>query len=71
MEVLDTLYAYLPENLALAEGEEAYAQWDGFAGYDPRVYDNYLLQGEGTRVNTNTKVTILWNGGDWPPLRCR
>ena len=38
---LDSLYAYLTENLALAEGEEAYAQWDGFAGYDPRVYDNY------------------------------
>ena len=62
---LDGLYAYLPRNLALAEGEEAYAQWDGFAGYKAVAYDNRLMQGEGVKIGTNTSVTILWDGGDF------
>lgn len=62
---LNGLYAYLPKNLALAEGEEAYAQWDGFTGYNAKVYDNRLLQGEGVKVKTNTSVTVLWDGGDF------
>ena len=62
---VDGMYAYLPENLAQMEGEEAYAQWDGFAGYSARVYANRLLQGESTGVGVNTAVTILWDGGDF------
>jgi len=62
---LDGLYAHLPNNLALAEGEEAYAQWDGFVGYKGVVYTNRLLQGEGVKIGVNTSVTILWDGGDF------
>lgn len=62
---LDGMYAYLPKNLALAEGEEAYAQWDGFAGYNAVVYDTRLLQGDGVKIGVNTSVTILWDGGDF------
>ena len=59
------MYAYLPKNLARLEGEEAYAQWDGFAGYNAFAYDNRLLQGEGTKLQVNTSVTVLWDGGDF------
>lgn len=62
---LDGMYAYLPKNLAMAEGEEAFAQWDGFAGYKAVAYDNRLMQGEGTTIGVNTPVTILWDGGDF------
>ena len=61
---LDGLYGYLPQNLALAEGEESYIQWDGFAAHQAKVYDNRLLQGEGVQISVNTSVTILWDGGD-------
>jgi len=62
---LDGMYAYLPKNLAQLEGEEAYAQWDGFAGYKAVVYDNRLMQGEGVKIGVNTYVTVLWDGGDF------
>ena len=62
---IDGLYAYLPKNLVQMEGEEAYAQWDGFSGYNASVYTNRLMQGEGMKIGTNTTVTILWDGGDF------
>ena len=66
---LNGLYAYLPRNLAQPEGEEAYAQWNGFAGYKAVVYDNRLMQGEGVKIGVNTSVTILWDGGDFYVVR--
>lgn len=62
---LDGLYAYLPQNLALLEGETPYEQWDGFAGYSAAVYESYLVQGEKKDVAVNTSVTVLWDGGDF------
>ena len=62
---MEGIYAYLPENLALLEGEEAYAQWEGFAARNALVYDNAKLQGEGVKVNVNTVVTVLWDAGDF------
>lgn len=62
---LNGLYAYLPKNLAQLDGEEAFTQWDGFAGYQAFVYNNRLMQGEGTKIGVNTPVTILWDGGDF------
>ena len=59
----DGLYAYMPTNFALMEGEEEYAQWDGFAASGARVYDNFLLQGEGKALTTNTGITVLWDCG--------
>jgi hypothetical protein len=60
---LDGMYAYLPIELALADGEEAYTPWDGFAAQSSRFYDNRLLQGDSTKLNVNTTVTVLWDGG--------
>ncbi len=62
---LDGMYAYLPQNLALMEGETPYEQWDGFAGYSAANYDSYLLQGEKKNVAVNTSVTVLWDGEDF------
>ena len=62
---LNGLYAYLPQNLALLDGEAAYEQWSGFAGYSAVVYENYLLLGEGKNITVNTSVTVLWDGGEF------
>ena len=62
---LDGFYAYMPMNLALASGEEAYTQWSGYSGYSACVYDTYLLLGESVALATNTQVTVLWGGGDY------
>ncbi len=59
----DGLYAYMPMEFALKEGGEAYASWDGFAASGARVYDNFLLQGEGKALTTNTSITVLWDCG--------
>lgn len=59
----DGLYAYMPMSFALTDGEEAYAQWCGYAAYGSRMYDNYLLRGNGKQLNMNTSVTVLWDCG--------
>jgi len=62
---LNGLYAYLPQNLALLEGEASYEQWNGFTGYSGAIYDNFLLLGEGKNTALNTSVTVLWDGGEF------
>ena len=62
---MNGIYAYIPVELVQEAGAEAYAQWDGFAGYNAYLYDNYLMQGEGKRLNVNTAITVLWDGGDY------
>lgn len=62
---MNGLYAYLPQNLALLEGQEPYEQWDGYAGHSAAVYDSYLLQGDKKDVSVNSSVTVLWDGGDF------
>ena len=62
---LDGIYAYLPMNLAWMEGEEAFQQWEGFSGYSAKLYGNFYLQGEGKILNTNTNLTVLWDGGSF------
>lgn len=62
---LDGLYAYLPQKLALLDGDKPYEQWDGYAAYSAAVYDSHLLQGEKESVNVNASVTVLWDGGDF------
>jgi hypothetical protein len=66
---LDGLYAYLPQNLALLEGETPYEQWNGFTGYNGVMYDHYLVLGEGKNLSLNTAVTVLWDGGDFYVVR--
>ena len=63
---LEGEYAYLPENLAQPlNQEETYAQWDGFAAKNARLYDNYLLLGEGEKLNLNTEIKVLWENEDF------
>ena len=57
--MMDDLYAHVPETLIQRKGEEAYAQWDGFAKYNTMFYDNFYLQGEGKRLNTNTAIHVV------------
>ena len=57
--MMDDLYAHVPEALIQRKGGEAYAQWDGFAKYNTMFYDNFYLQGEGKRLNTNTVIHVV------------
>lgn len=57
--MMDDLYAHVPEALIQRKGEEAYAQWDGFAKYNTMFYDNFYLHGEGKRLNTNTAIHVV------------
>ena len=62
---LNGLYAYLPRNLALLDGEAPYEQWSGFTGNSGAVYESFLLLGDRKNVNVNTSVTILWDGREF------
>ena len=56
---------YVRENLVLQDGQEAYAQWDGFAQYQAAVYDNYYLRGEPTsKLTANANVKVLCDLGN-------
>ena len=57
--MMDDLYAHVLETLIQRKGEEAYSQWDGFAKYNTLFYDNFYLQGEGKRLNTNTAIHVV------------
>lgn len=57
--MMDDLYAHVPETLIQRKGEDAYTQWDGFAKYNTMLYDNFYLQGEGKRLNTNTAIHVV------------
>ena len=57
--MMDDLYAHVPEALIQRKGEDAYTQWDGFAKYNTMFYDNFYLQGEGKRLNTNTAIHVI------------
>lgn len=57
--MMDDLYAHVPEALIQRKGEDAYTQWDGFAKYNTMFYDNFYLQGEGKRLNTNTAIHVV------------
>ena len=62
---MNGLYAYLPQNMALLDGEQPYEQWNGYASHSARRYDNALLRGDGKSVTVNTAVTVLWDGGSF------
>jgi len=62
---IEGVVAYVPENLVLMEGEESFAQWEGFCAQKTVIYDNYLMQGEGKALKVNTEITVLWDGGDF------
>lgn len=54
------LYGYVRQNLVRKDGEEAYAQWNGFAKYQAQLFDNYYLNGEPvSKLAANVDVQIL------------
>lgn len=61
----DDIYAYIPTAWISREGEEEFSSWDGFAGYNCYLYDNYELCGKPVRqVYANKNITVLWNAGE-------
>lgn len=62
--LIDDTYAYVPQNWVLREGDEPFESWDGYAGYNCRLFDNYLLRGEPIKqISGNFKLTVLWDDG--------
>lgn len=62
--LIDDTYAYVPQNWVLREGDEPFESWDGYAGYNCQLFDNYLLRGEPIKqISGNFKLTILWDDG--------
>ena len=62
--LIDETYAYVPQNWVLREGEEPFESWDGYAGYNCKLFDNYLLRGKALKqLSANTKLTVLWDDG--------
>ena len=61
---LDGLYGYIRQNFLMKEGEEAYAEWKGYAKYGAVLYTGSNLTGEGTKLNTNAEVQVLADLGD-------
>ena len=57
---LDGLYAYVPQMLVQADGEEPYAPWEGYSRWDGVVYDNYMCRGEPAKsLYGNMKISII------------
>ena len=61
---LDGLYGYIRQNFLLKEGEEAYAEWDGYAKANAVIYTSFNLSGESVKLNTNAELKILADLGD-------
>lgn len=68
--LVDDTYAYIPEAWVQKDADPAFESWDGFAGYNCKLYDNYLLRGkEVKQVYGNTALTVLWTAGDVSVIR--
>ena len=61
---LDGLYGYIRQNFLLKEGEEPYAEWDGYAKSGAVIYTGHNLSGESTKLNANAELKILADLGD-------
>ena len=68
--LVDDTYAYIPQSWVHKDADPAFDSWDGFAGYNCKLYDNYLLRGkEVKQVYGNTALTVLWTAGDVSVIR--
>ena len=61
---LEGLYGYIRQNFLLKEGEEAYAEWDGYAKANAVIYTSFNLSGESVKLKTNAELKILADLGD-------
>lgn len=57
---LNGLYAYVPQELVLTQGAEAYEAWDGYSRWNGVVYDNFYLLGDPIdKLYINNKVHVI------------
>ena len=60
----DGSYAYVPESWVQKDGDKAFESWEGFAGYNCKLYDNFTLSGKERKpIYGNTAVKVLWDTG--------
>lgn len=60
----DGTYAYISESWVLLPDQSPFEAWEGYAGYNCKLYKNETLSGkEATIIYANTKVTVLWDTG--------
>ena len=60
----DGSYAYVPEIWVQKDGDPAFESWEGFAGYNCKLYDNFTLSGKERKpLYGNTAVKVLWDTG--------
>lgn len=58
----DGTYAYIPTDWL--ENTRDFTPWEGYAGYNCKLYDNETLSGkEINTVYANRKLTVLWDTG--------
>ena len=63
----DGSYAYVPEIWVQKEGDPAFEGWEGFAGYNCKLYDNPTLSGKALKpLYGNTAIKVLWDTGFAP-----
>lgn len=62
---VEGLCGYVQQYLILQDGEESYAEWDGYARRGSELYDNYYLRGEPVDdLSANEEVRILCDLGN-------
>ena len=62
---VEGLCGYVQQYLILQDGEEAYAEWDGYARRGSELYDNYYLRGEPIDdLSANEELRILCDLGN-------
>lgn len=62
---LENGFGLIEKNLVRLEGEELYTQWEGYAYYGAKMYDNYHLLLENVQdLGINTKILVLDSVGD-------
>ena len=62
---LENGFGLIEKCLVMPEGQEPYAQWEGYAYYGAKFYDNYHLLAENVLdLSINTKVLVLDSLGD-------
>ena len=60
----DGSYAYVPEIWVQKEGDPVFESWEGFAGYNCKLYDNPTLSGKALKpLYGNTAIKVLWDTG--------
>mgnify|MGYP004515735855 FL=1 len=58
----DGTTAYIPT--AWLEGAETFTPWEGYAGSNCKLYEDYLISGKEVKtLYTNKPLTVLWDSG--------